>query len=122
MKILFMVVGNATAAICTRKTSRNTGKRLFLEKVDTVMLFYFVYHSELSENDFFQYKKHQRLYCLENSTIFSPNILCTFCIEMASYFTVILNQQKYIADFPALQWHRFTVSYSVPIYDNINIE
>lgn len=55
MKILFVVAENATAAIYTRKTSRNMGKGLFLEKVDIVMLFYFGYHSKLAENDFFQY-------------------------------------------------------------------
>lgn len=52
MKILFVVAGNATAAIYTRKTIRNMGKRLFLEGVDIVMLFYFDYHSELAKNEF----------------------------------------------------------------------
>lgn len=70
-----------------------------------------------------QISKNYWLYCLENSTILSSNILCIMlCIEIANYFTRVLNQQKYPADFSALQWRRFTVSNSVLIYKNINRE
>lgn len=44
------------------------------------------------------------------------------CIEVANYFTRVLSQQKYPADFAALLHHRFPVSNAVLIYENINIQ